>query len=419
MEQKVGFVSTRFAGTDGVSLESLKWAKILEEMACECYWFAGKLDRDMEKSMLVPEAFFEHPDNVRINEHIWGTIKRPPEINQLIRQTSDFLKERLYDFVKQFYIDILVIQNALTIPMHVPLGIAITEFLAETGIPTIAHHHDFYWERTRFSINAVRDYIDMAFPPSLPSIQHAVINSSAQDQLAWRKGLSSTIVPNVYDFDNPPGASNNIEKIRKRIGLKRDDVLILQPTRVVPRKGIEHAITLVSRLDDPRYKLYISHESGDEGDVYLHALQDMANSHNVELRFVKTSITRSDESSDAENSDQLSLWDVYRCAELVTFPSLYEGFGNAFLEAFYFKKPILVNRYSIWVEDIEPKGFKTILMDGYITSALVKNVKKVLGDASLRQEMTEHNYELARRHYSYQVLERKITALVRNVTGMD
>jgi glycosyltransferase involved in cell wall biosynthesis len=36
----------------------------------------------------------------------------------------------------------------------------------------------------------------------------------------------------------------------------------------------------------------------------------------------------------------------------VTYLSGYEGFGNAFIEAIYFKKPIIVNRYSIFVEDI-------------------------------------------------------------------
>jgi hypothetical protein len=64
------------------------------------------------------------------------------------------------------------------------------------------------------------------------------------------------------------------------------------------------------------------------------------------------------------NHDQLSLWDVYPHADFITYPSLYEGFGNAFLEAIYFKKPLLINRYAIFVRDIEPKGFDLITMDG-------------------------------------------------------
>ena len=41
----IGFVSTRFAGTDGVSLESAKWAQVLWDLKYVSYWYAGKLDR--------------------------------------------------------------------------------------------------------------------------------------------------------------------------------------------------------------------------------------------------------------------------------------------------------------------------------------------------------------------------------------
>ena len=302
-----------------------------------------------------------------------------------------------------------------------PHGLAITDFIAETGMPTIAHHHDFYWERTRFTISAVRDYLEMAFPPVLPQIQHAVINSAARDQLAWRKGVASIVVPNVIDFEHPPHAPQRaLVAIRKSIGLEPDDILILQPTRVVPRKGIEHAITAVSRLGNPRCKLVISHESGDEGDTYLHALCDMAEAAGVDLRFVKTVVPHfSGGTPDATPEGSVSLWELYPCADLVTYPSLYEGFGNALLEAFYFRVPVLINRYSIWIQDIEPKGFQTIAMDGYVTNELVEGIERVLSDKALRAEMAEQNYRLAKRYFSYAVLRRRLQTLVINVMGLD
>ena len=418
---KIGFVSTRFAGTDGVSLESEKWARMLQENGHEVFWFAGQLDRDDSISMLVPEAFFEHPDNQKINAAVWGRLQRPSEINALIKKMAEHLKVKLYDFTRQFGVDILLPENALTIPMHIPLGLAITDFIAETGMPTIAHHHDFYWERTRFTHSAVRDYLEMAFPPVLPQIQHAVINSAARDQLAWRKGVAAIVVPNVIDFENPPHPpQRELTAIRKSIGLEPDDVLILQPTRVVPRKGIEHAITAVSRLNNPKCKLVISHESGDEGDAYLHALQDMAEQAGVDLRFVNTIVPHfSKGTPDPTPKGSVSLWELYPCADLVTYPSLYEGFGNALLEAFYFKVPVLINRYSIWIQDIEPKGFKTITMDGYVTTELVLGMGRVLSDAAMRREMVEENYRLATRYYGYAVLRRRMQTLVINVMGLD
>ena len=115
----------------------------------------------------------------------------------------------------------------------------------------------------------------------------------------------------------------------------------------------------------------------------------------------------------------MSLWELYPCADLVTYPSLYEGFGNALLEAFYFKVPVLINRYSIWIQDIEPKGFKTITMDGYVTTELVEDIGRVLSDKTLRHEMVEQNYRLAARYYSYAVLRRRMQTLVINVMGLD
>lgn len=418
---RLGFIATRFAGSDGVSLESSKWAHALAIDGHESYWFAGELDRGSEVSMLVPEAHFTHPDSVRISEAVWGRLTRDEAINDLIKGSAHHLRKRLYEFVAAFGIEILVVQNAVTIPMQISLGIAITDFIAETGIPTIAHHHDFYWERTRFAISAVRDYLEFAFPPVLPQIQHAVINSAARDQLAWRKGVSSLVVPNVIDFEHPPVIpAGRKDHARAALGLSTHDRIILQPTRVVPRKGIEHAINVVGRLGDKRCKLIISHESGDEGDTYLDALMELADQNDVDLRLVRAELTPIRAGVvHAPQSEDLSLWDLYAAADLVTYPSLYEGFGNALLEAFYFRVPVLINRYSIFVQDIEPKGFRTISMEGIVTAGVVNDVRRVLEENDLREEMAETNYRQAARYYGYSMLRRRLQTLMINVLGLD
>lgn len=417
--QNIGFVSTRFAGTDGVSLESAKWAKVLWDHQHVSHWYAGRLDRNPGVSMLVPEAFFGHPENVAINELAWGQMRRTPELTMRINGLADFLKRTLYDFVEQFQIDILVAQNALCIPMHIPLGVALTHFVAETEFPVIAHHHDFYWERDRFAVNSVGDYLQMAFPPALPTIQHATINSFAQQELAHRKGCPSILVPNVLDFDNPPPPTDEYASdFRREIGLSPDDIMVLQPTRVVPRKGIELAIQLIANLRDPRYKLVVSHESGDEGASYQQALVRMAENSGVEMHFVHARVGHTRQ-TDESGRKIYSLDDVYAHADLVTYPSLYEGFGNAFLEAVYFRKPIVVKRYSIFIADIEPKGFEVISLDELGTGTVVDGVRKVMEDDDYRRQMVDRNYELALAFYSYTVLRRKLRAMVCNVTGTD
>ena len=419
MAKNIGFVSTRFAGTDGVTLEASKWAQVLKSAGHNYFWFAGLLDRSPERCFPVPEAFFQHEKNHWIDRQIFGQKRRDPAVTDAIYELKTYLKKQLKEFIRTFNIDLLVAQNVLTIPMHIPLGIALTELIAETGIPTIAHHHDFYWERTRFLVNAVGDYLRMAFPPNLPNIEHVVINSAAQEELALRTGISSIIIPNVLDFENPPAITRQETRdFRKEIGLTTDDILILQPTRVVQRKGIEHAIKLVEELENPRCKLVISHEAGDEGSDYANWLKEHARESGVDLRLLNLRIS-DPMNPDVNRKDLYTLWDVYPHADFITYPSLYEGFGNAFLEAVYFKKPLLINRYAIFVRDIEPKGFDLIVMDGFLTGHTVDRVKDIMRSPERRKEMVNTNFNIAGRHYSYGILRRWLNTLLINFFGTE
>jgi glycosyltransferase involved in cell wall biosynthesis len=419
MAERIGFISTRFAGTDGVSLESAKWAQLLWDYKHVSFWYAGLLDRSPDISMCVPEAYFAHPEIDWINQRVWGRYNRSPHVTRRINEIAEYLKYTLYEFIRKFDITILCLQNALTIPMHIPLGVALTELISETRIPAIAHHHDFYWERDRFMVNAVPDYLEMAFPPRNDDIQHVVINQTAQEDLSWRKGVSSLLVPNVFDFESPAPMPDEYSKdVKSEIGLEPDDVMILQPTRIVARKGIEHSINLVKLLGNPKYKLVISHEAGDEGYDYQEMLAEHARESGVDIRFVSTRIGERRQ-MDKDGNKIYTLWDLYPHADLVTYPSIYEGFGNAFLEAIYFRVPIIVNRYSIFARDIEPKGFRLPVMNGFVTKKLVDKVRRLIEDEAYRHEVVEHDYEVATRYYSYSVLRRKLRTLITNITGLE
>jgi len=419
MIKHIGFVSTRFSGTDGVSLEACKWADVFEQNGHRCFWFAGEIDRDVQRSFFAPEAHFKHEQNRWINEQILGTKQRTPQVTQAIHDLRSLLKVQLHEFIDRFNIDLLIAENVLTIPMHVPFGLALTETIAETQLPTISHNHDFFWERVRFSRNAVSDYLRMAFPPGLPNIKHVVINSEAQEQLALRTGVSSTIIPNVLNFETPPNSDDEgILAFRESIGLAPADRMILQPTRIVKRKGIESAIELVKELDDPRNKLVISHEAGDEGLEYAEWLKDYACEHGVDLRLISGHIS-DPWTRKSPGKSGCTLWDVYPYADFITYPSRYEGFGNAFLEAIYFKKPLLINRYSTFVRDIEPLGFDLATMDGYLSKETVREVRNILESSEKRQNMGDHNYRIATRHYSYRVLRGQLNGLLGEFFGED
>src|SRR5690348_1483179 len=125
--KRIGFISTRFQGTDGVTLEARKWADMLQGMGHSCFWMAGEIDARPEVSLRSPLAFFNHPVVAEIQERLFGVTTRSREITNRIQSLKEELKDDLYRFIGKFQLEVLIPENILAIPMHVPLGLAMTE----------------------------------------------------------------------------------------------------------------------------------------------------------------------------------------------------------------------------------------------------------------------------------------------------
>lgn len=132
--RRIGFISTRFSGTDGVTLEARKWARILEELGHDSYWMAGLLDAPPERSHEAPLAYFGHPEVMDLQSRLFGISHRTREVTHRIQAIKEVLKDEIYRFIERFQLEVLIPENILAIPMHVPLGLAMTEVIAETRI---------------------------------------------------------------------------------------------------------------------------------------------------------------------------------------------------------------------------------------------------------------------------------------------
>lgn len=412
---RIGFISTRLRGTDGVTLEVEKWSKVLQKLGHEIFYCAGELGGYAKEGMLIPELHFADQTIQALSRRAFSENPEQDgeKIADEIYTRADEMRAPLRQFIRSNRLDLIIVQNALTIPMNLPLGVCLTGLIAELGINTIAHHHDFYWERQKYQTNAILDLLDTAFPAKLPNILHVTINSIAQARLKARRGIDSIIVPNVLDFATPPpGIDDYNRDFREKLGLSPDDLFILQPTRVVQRKGIELAIELVRDLQLKNPALFISHRADDEGIAYWRWLKREAAVMGVHIALIDHMVAA--ERGQMNGHKIYSLWDAYPHADLVTFPSLYEGFGNALLEAVYFKKLTVVNRYPVYNADIKPLGFQFIELDGFVDEKAVQETHRLLNDQSQVREMAEKNYQLGKQYFSFQVLEEKLKQILAN-----
>jgi mannosylglucosylglycerate synthase len=401
----VGMVGTRFSGTDGVSLEAAKLATILAEEDHQVAWFAGELGERFRPGVAHPPAHFEHAANRALEAELFGP--RPPAPGTLgaLRAHAEELKATLRRFLRDHEVDVVVVQNALCLPMQLPLGLALAETLAETGLPAVAHHHDFAWERQRFRRPQLPQLLAAAFPPDLPGLSHLVIQTAARQELQRRRGIAATVLPNVMDFERGPLAGDG-RAFRAFARLADDDLVLLQPTRVVARKGIGTTLRLAHQLADPKVKVVVSHHDGDEGFAYGRRLRQQAERLGVDLRFAPV---RADHEPDPARP---SLADAYAAADLVCYPSRYEGFGNALLEAFFYRRPVLVNRYPAYARDIAPTGVECIELDGDLPPGAVGRVAEVLQDPGRWADAAERNYQAGRRRFSFAVARQRLLPLI-------
>jgi hypothetical protein len=399
---KVGFVSTRFAGLDGVSLEAAKLVPAIEDAGHDVVWFAGELGDAFAPGVEYPPVHFDTPENAALQRRAFGSGGAQPDLEAEILELAAGLKPHIVRFLRDFDVDVAYVHNALSIPMQLPVAVALTQALVENGTRAVGHHHDFAWERAHFADCAVPRILEEYFPPVWEGMSHVVINSLAQRSLAERKGVGSTLIPNILDFERGPQRAADGTAFRRAAGIADDAMLLLQPTRVLKRKGIESTIRLAAALGPPAVVAF-SH-AADRDVEYWNRLVGLAEELRVEMRFHDT--------VPEDSPDSPWLGDAFAAADLVCFPSIQEGFGNALVEALFFKRPLFVNRYDVYAADIAPMGVQAVEMDGDVNRDVVEEVRDLLASPAEIEAMVEHNYRVGTEHLSHQVVRERLIPLL-------
>jgi glycosyltransferase involved in cell wall biosynthesis len=452
---RVGLCHYKVGGTDGVSLEMDKWKAALERLGHQAVLGGG--DLGTTEGYKIEELYHHRPDTERIRLNAFKALEdwSEEELVGEILALANRIEEKLREFLDRCSIDVLVPNNIWSLDGNLAAAIAFSRVVRAKGIPAVGHHHDFFWEwfrDSRPSCQAVSRLVEEVLPPKGEGIKHLVINKIAQGQLQRRRELPAQVVPNVFDFSSPRWEVDDYSRdFRDRIGVDERDVLVLQATRVVTRKGIELAIDLVAELSQPRYLsqlrraglydgrpfgprsrivLVLAGYSEDPSGEYLERLKRKAEAAGIEIRYISELVRAKRTYEDGEK--RYSLWDCYAHADLVTYPSYWEGWGNQFLEAVFARLPLVMFEYPVYKTDIKGKGFRVISLGDKIAGrdelGLVRVDREALCRAaqgavqaltapSERQRMVEHNFRLGQEHYSLESLEECITRALGDYLG--
>ncbi len=403
----LGIVHYNTDGTDGVSLQIVTRLFTLSDLKYPYIL----IDKDQFEFLDIDNTpFYCVLRDKEYEHHSTGKIVH------LIESETKIAYQSFYEFFEKHQIKALYVHNLFSLPIIPAASLGLYKALKELKIPTISLDHDFWQARSYFPKRLIN--IFEKFPLKSEFISHVTINSLDVHYLKARN------IDHLYvsrDYWDERIINHNSTKVPSRLTRKfKDKTVFLVATRIRRRKGIENALLFVHRFNTLRTKLAqkVSFKEGIvifsnpqlRDEAYFSSLLRLANKLAVKV-FV--------------NTKHRYFWDFYRLADVILYPTLLEGFGNQFLEAIYFKKPLVMFEYEVFKKDIKPLGFKIISL-GSLTRPVTtpegrfrfvpKNkidraifeLFKVLSDKEKKEKITAHNYNLLYKYFGPERLKEDI-----------
>jgi glycosyltransferase involved in cell wall biosynthesis len=411
-----------------------------------------------------------------INKTIIRKFNEPDDdgsLDGLIHENALIARDIIAEFVQRNNIDILIAHNTshpYNFITAVGLGYYFESLRKQNMIwpKILVWWHDSYFEREQFANpNAViRKYLKY-----LPGtyIDGIVFINSTQPELARRvfkkygvRRLDeyfndrTVIIPNTHDItwnwkDHDwnrnelifPVQDNYNRSFLENIGLTAmvesagftmsDTVILLQHTRVVPRKKIEFAIDLAFELDKKFYAdknrkciaLLISGPSGDEQVKYKEFLADYFRLKKEEFPGSAVFMIFGEDYilSHRDIIVDKKYYNFFEIPSVIaalggigTYFSQVEGFGNNLLEMLAAGLPVVINKYGVYKTDIEPLGFELpYIEDNFLDPGLIETTYKLATDYTFRNRLVIHNIKVLSEKLGHRVIAESLAPLINNI----
>jgi glycosyltransferase involved in cell wall biosynthesis len=262
--------------------------------------------------------------------------------------------------------DLVVAENICSLPLNAAVTDAVAAALR--GRPAVLRHHDLPWERPALG--------RLEPPPDDPAWQHVCITNVARRALADR-GVEATTLYNRFEPGPLPG---DREATRSLLGVGLGEILVLQPTRAIPRKNVPGGVALAEALG-ATYWLLGPAEDGYHGEL------------GRVLRDARARVL---------HIGGVAIADAYAACDLVVLPSTWEGFGNPSVESAMHRRPLAIGAYPVAAE-LAAHGFR------WFDAAVPEPVARYLAAPDVA--LVERNLDVARHHFSLADLPAQLAVL--------
>lgn len=413
---------------------------------------------------------FWHKNDIHKNIIRYYNEEPPEDLDSMIHEKALCAKNKISSWVEKHDIDLIIAHNTshpLNFVTAVGLGYYIEEIRAR-GIlwpNLLVWWHDSYFERDRFSspnevVKKYLKYLPGTFIDGIAFINNSQVDLAKRLFDTYEGYLTEVffrerviVVPNTssidWEWEHQPWDSNQfvyppqdnynssffrdvglINEINKK-GFSLDGtIILLQHTRIVPRKKIELAIDFAFAMEKRFLKdgqkkciaLLVSGHSGDEQSEYKKFLlryyeQNLRQYPDANVVFVFGEdyiLSHRDIIVDKKYYNFYEIPSIIAAhGGIGTYFSEVEGFGNNLLEMISFGLPTVINKYDVYKSEIEHLGFMLPATENCIlTDELVENGYTLLTNNLVRNKMVKHNLSIIKEKLDHKIIADKLKPLI-------
>ncbi len=258
--------------------------------------------------------------------------------------------------------------------------------IRSAGVPSVVTIHDVIYRRLPECYGLIdRKIYDFKYGRSCRNADHIIaVSQRTKDDVVELYGVEPEKVTVVYQGCDPQfgrqWSEDELKALRQRLNLPQR--YILQVGTIEKRKNLEVTVRALSNIS-PDMSLVVV---GKESKCYKRYIERLAEESGVtgRIRFI-------------EGLPFKDLPGVNQAAEIVVYPSRYEGFGIPVLEALESRRPVIAATGSCLEE---AGGPDTLYIDPDSPVEMVQAIHSILSDPAAARMMGEAGKEYAQQFHA-------------------
>ena len=224
----------------------------------------------------------------------------------------------------------------------------------------------------------------------------------------------------IYPYIDPSQYTQptmqQIQDLRERLGISEGDRVLLTVARLDPMKAQDKVISALKRVVSkfPNTKLVLVGDGSfsssklglSKGERWLQYLKECAEREKVKENVIF-----------AGYLPEKDLGIAYAMCDVFILPSVREGFGLVVVEAWLYKKPVIVSSYA-GVADLIEDGVNGLLFDPKDTNQLASKIMKVLSDGDLAEKLGEKGFMTSKLCHIDEGIKKEVEILSKYLGGV-